>query len=220
MDQLQKDLLIIRAFLQSRHIESDKVFVAGGAVRDSLKGKRYKDIDLYFETPKVANEVESVLTSIFGAELTTKFTTTIKIPGISTKVQLIKLIYGTPEEVINQFDFTVNAKYMKLSEYTPKSLNEDYSLRLLDKCKTPNTLLHRTLKLIQDGYEIETTELVKVLDKVKETVLAMNKYSLKNKDLIGSYYSPSIALNEKKSKGIKKVARKVPIDFTSDDIPF
>jgi hypothetical protein len=213
-----RDFSILKTYLQTvEDIDLSNVFIAGGALRDYFKGKEYKDIDVYFDSLELAEVVSNQFESLFSVKMKSQFAISFNIPGIKVPVQFIKILSGTPETVVEQFDFTVNTNYILMSENPDyiKPRTSDFSLKLLDKCKTPCTLLHRTLKLLEVGYEIETKELIKVLDVVKESVTNLNKYSLKNKHLIGSYYS--VGENKNYSKGIKKVARKAATPLSTDD---
>ena len=84
-------------------------YIAGGAITSILSGAKINDIDLYFRTKEDMNYSFSVLkVRSKGKPYVT--TNAISMRVLDTDIQLIvkEGYYGSPEDVIPQFDFTVN----------------------------------------------------------------------------------------------------------------
>lgn len=186
MTNLKRDFDILQTLYKSFGADLDKMFIAGGAIRDHFKGSTYSDIDIYAEEDY--SKIVAAITNNFGTvTLESQSATSFTIKGISVPVQIIHKIEGKPEDVIEQFDFTINSHFLKLSEdfANLKRLNNDYSLRLCKRIKTPNNLLERLLKFTKVGYNIEQEQFIELLEQVKKA--NVHKKYLKDIDLTGFY---------------------------------
>lgn len=167
MSNLQRDFEILKVMMASFGVDVSKVFIAGGSIRDHLMGKPYKDIDIYTEE-EYSFQLVRLYKNFGKVTLISESATTFEINGVSTPIQIIHKIEGSPEEVIKQFDFTINAKYLKFSDTFDKIVtNDHWSLILCENVLTPNTLLERMMKFIKMGYSIQQEQFIKVLEQVK-----------------------------------------------------
>jgi len=92
-----------------KHMMGHNGFVAGGCFKNIFTEQRVKDIDMFFK-----NAVEFGVASAYftGNEGYTSHYNNEKVEAYKCKnsgivIELIKAIYGTPEQVISQFDFTI-----------------------------------------------------------------------------------------------------------------
>ncbi len=189
MNNFKKDFKLLKVLLENGDVNTDKVFIAGGCLRDVLKEEKYKDIDLYCQDEET---LENVKNSLGRDNVVSQFAITFKIQGISVPVQLINLLIGNPKDVIEQFDFTINQRYLKMSSLGEtkdiiSSNPNDWTLRLGKKVKTPNSLLARFLKLLSKDYKIEKTEVLKLLEIVKSWVESQDKNYFSSKDFLLKY---------------------------------
>lgn len=129
----------------------ENCFIAGGAVRDTLRGKEPKDYDLFFRT-EVAKEV-------FIARFSKHFSET----GLGNfnygKFQFITLYTGTPQEVVSTFDWNVNMVFYEFGsrgvyQHTINTLHFNVNAR------KPLSALLRLPYLIEKGFKIEGKELM------------------------------------------------------------
>jgi hypothetical protein len=101
------------------YMSNHKGFIAGGVFKNIFDGKAFKDIDIFFENKKDFNQ---------GLDHFTKSTEFVKIyenknavcfskKDSGVKVDLVHGSYGSPEETINKFDFTV-AKFAYFKKET------------------------------------------------------------------------------------------------------
>lgn len=89
-----------------KYIPAEGAYVAVGFFKDFYLGKKIKDIDLYFQN-HTAFERTAMLLKAVGLEK--KYTTdnvTLYSNG-AFRVDCVSKIFGSPEEIIAKFDFTV-----------------------------------------------------------------------------------------------------------------
>jgi hypothetical protein len=92
-----------------RYIKDTKGFIAGGCFKDLFQGKKTRDIDVFFQNEEDYNNALKVYRTkknfklIYSNDNCTGYRDIKENIGI----ELIKSIFGTPEEVISQFDFTI-----------------------------------------------------------------------------------------------------------------
>lgn len=99
-----KALRILDQFLSGH-----KGFAAGGCFKDLLNGKPAKDIDIYFRNQKdydiaVDRFDNNPVYELFYQNENVKAYKAIK-QGFS--IELCHKVFGSPEEILNQFDFTI-----------------------------------------------------------------------------------------------------------------
>jgi len=81
----------------------DNCFCAGGAVRDIVRGNTPKDYDLFFKTEESKD--------YFLANFSKRFVQT-SIGNFNFKdIQFITIYTGSPDSIINRFDWNVNQTY-------------------------------------------------------------------------------------------------------------
>lgn len=169
IETLNRDLGIIRAILKDK-VELSNFVVAGGAIRDSLAYTQYKDIDLYCKNPANFYEITGAFfqLSISPIKMSNKVYTYV-LPGVSVPIQVINMYIGSSDEIIAQFDFNINSTYIELFDETNKvhygtNLNNELKLNL--NVLNKNTLLERTIRMLEKGYTIHVDELEKVCQTV------------------------------------------------------
>lgn len=128
-------------------------FIAGGAVRDSLRNTVPKDYDMFFRTDSAKDEFIA------------KFGRKCDITGFGNynwdKFQFITLATGTPEEIIANFDWNVNQVYWDLAATKfGGNISSNMDLIFNAKARTPLSAIMRLPYLIEKGYRIEPKELL------------------------------------------------------------
>lgn len=91
-------------------LSGHKGFAAGGCFKDLLNGKSVKDIDIYFRNQKDYDAAilcfdNNPIFELFYQNDNVKAYKTAEYGGIS--IELCHKIFGSPEEILNQFDFTI-----------------------------------------------------------------------------------------------------------------
>lgn len=81
-------------------------FIAGGAFKDILNNKTPRDIDIFFHNEKDYNQaVKKFKKYLFLYENDNCIS--FKDPKKGIQIELIKSIFGSPEEIISKFDFSI-----------------------------------------------------------------------------------------------------------------
>lgn len=143
-------------------------FIAGGCFKNLFSHEHIKDIDVFFRffadwqdaTIALANDDDFV--EAYESENVTAF----RHIKSGTVVELVRSIFGSPEEIISEFDFTV-AKFAYYKESTEdgecwtykavyhKDFFEHLHLKRLiidDKIPKPMSTFERMLRYIKYGY--------------------------------------------------------------------
>jgi hypothetical protein len=153
----------------------ERVWVAGGAVRDALANTGpARDIDLWFaDSAAFEKAVEMILqTPGYSKRHETAFAATFD-NGIDPPIQLIHDFYSGPEACIKQFDFSVNQAAVWIGEdgqlrgVMTAEFDEDILPRRLRYVRPPQPMprreLYRMTQLLSRGYSIEEPEVDHVL---------------------------------------------------------
>jgi hypothetical protein len=107
-----------------------KGFIAGGCFKNIFNNEKVKDVDIFFESKKDYQEAKSYYDEgddyhfYYGNKRVVSYKH--KKSGIS--IELIKSTFGSPEEILNQFDFSIaKFAYYKTIEVVPSEefLEED-----------------------------------------------------------------------------------------------
>lgn len=106
-----------------------KGFVAGGAFKNIFTGTPVKDVDVFFRTEEDWVDADETYKRL-DRELVYENDKVRAYRHNGVRVELIKHIFGTPEEVIDQFDFTITKfaygfKYRQFDPLIGGIVNED-----------------------------------------------------------------------------------------------
>ena len=95
-------------FLQ-HYLIGHKGFIAGGCFKNIIQGKKIKDVDIFFRNMEDYNEAESYFSTnedyVFSYE--NHKVKSYKNTKTNIRIELIFSVFGSPEEVISNFDFTI-----------------------------------------------------------------------------------------------------------------
>lgn len=146
-----------------RNLIKNKTFIAGGAIRDLLNDRIPKDYDIYFVDKESAEKFEKLAWASFHRTSIGNFN------HPTTKAQFITIVYGPPDEVVQEFDFTINTNYFCGDHLQINNKSKD--LFICDKVKYPFNALLRLSKFQEMGYKISQEEMIKLgikITKMKE----------------------------------------------------
>ena len=91
-----------------RYMTGHKGFIAGGCFKDLLMDKHIKDIDVFFKNKE---DYEASVEMLQNDENYTEAYESEKVQAFRhndrTVIECVKSVFGTPEEVIRKFDFTI-----------------------------------------------------------------------------------------------------------------
>lgn len=113
-------------------------FIAGGCFKNILSDEKVKDIDIFFESRSDFDDAVALFESNAFKKNGWKFkyendkVKSFQKEGDNVYIELIRSVFGTPEQILRQFDFTVAkfAYYKKVVQNEPtdeidKLLNGD-----------------------------------------------------------------------------------------------
>ena len=144
-------------------------FIAGGAVTSVFCSSHINDFDLFFPD-KAALEKAIAVDFMQAAKKDGKTVETdsaLSLMVDNHRLQLIKAVMGTPEEIINDFDFTICQGAFHLERGF--IFNDDFFQHLAQRrlvfnihAKFPICSLYRTRKFIKRGFSLSGIEAIKL----------------------------------------------------------
>jgi hypothetical protein len=184
-----------------------KTFFAGGCIRDMIRGKDPKDYDLYFFDEESRNKFFELVKDEFQfKETSIKNYNSKKMP-----IQVITVVTGMPENLIDTFDFTINQGY-----YIPQldilKLGDLENVLIPGKhIFTPIQALLRAQRFLKQGYKLPAATLIEIGVQISRKPVT-NAEELKSA-LMGMSYSEVFDSSP-------EVLNQVINRHFSDDIPF
>lgn len=163
-------------------------YIGGGAIYSLYNNQEPKDYDFFLDDPEFADELSAVFFVLIADFLHVMEgfkdnriyigyykdkRAVVTTNGISIgKFQIITRWSGTPEEVINEFDFKHNMFYYhknNIETFSQWDFLEDNKLRYNEKrardiCGT----IIRVKKFVERGFTITNKEMAKMLSKLNE----------------------------------------------------
>jgi hypothetical protein len=165
-------------FLQNHFIQGEGGmvlgFIAGGCFKSYFSGKRIKDIDIFFSNEEdyenaVSRNKEYIVYQNDNCQ-------TIEKNGM--RIDLIRFIFGTPERILCNFDFTIS-KFAMDSEkvYYHADFFKHLTLKKLvldDKIPKPYSTFSRTMRYSKYGFNLCKESTIKLLSAVKNEVVDLS----------------------------------------------
>lgn len=109
-----------------------KGFIAGGCFKNIFQNIRLKDIDIFFENEKDFAEANIYFKADEGyvCSYENKNTVAYKNKKTNIRVELVRNTYGTPEEIMNRFDFSITkfAYFKKVTVSDAVVLNDETTI--------------------------------------------------------------------------------------------
>ena len=106
-----------------KYMEGHHGFIAGGCFKNVFKNERVKDIDIFFRDKedfslaKDYYEKNDEYVFSYDNEKVWAF----KNKKTNIRIELIKSVFGTPEEILSKFDFSIT-KFAYVKYYTEKEV--------------------------------------------------------------------------------------------------
>ena len=108
-----------------KYMEFHKGFIAGGCFKNILSGERVKDVDVFFEREDDFHEAVDLFNSDDYVKDGWKFkyrnkkVCAFQKDGEEVWIEFIESEFGTPEEILRSFDFTIaKMAYFKKPKYS------------------------------------------------------------------------------------------------------
>lgn len=113
----------------TQYLRGHKGFIAGGCFKNIFKKEKLKDIDVFFKNEDEFDEAVEYYEEFFGSP----YYENEKVVAFKLRngliIELIKYTFGTPEEILNKFDFSIT-KFALYSK--PKLIDELLSEEKID----------------------------------------------------------------------------------------
>lgn len=145
---------------------ADDLYIAGGAIRDLERDKVPADYDIYVTNKASADIVRNVISRSYVTNMNGNFKIYLPPLGVKLNIILNEEFNVSPEVLIHEFNFTCNQNFLhgdrlKLSndiKYTELVLNP--------LCKYPLGCMVKVPRMLELGYTIDETFMMKLLGKV------------------------------------------------------
>jgi len=179
----------------------EKFFITGGCIPSMLMDEFVSDFDVYFTDKEIGEKIRNYysvllipkheeeksndcIKFIYKEEVSkSSFLPLFISPQAITltdKLQLVTKFYGSPEEVVKEFDWEHIKSYFKY----PKLYINDATYRLINEkeliytgSKYPLSSMLRTRKYLKKGWSISAVESLKIM-------LELAKYDLTNLEVL------------------------------------
>lgn len=97
-----------------------KGYIAGGCFKNIFANERIKDLDVFFETEKDFIEAELYFKKLEGHSFVYENAKVIAFKNEKTgiRIELVRSNFGSPEEILSMFDFSIT-KFAYIKKVTP-----------------------------------------------------------------------------------------------------
>lgn len=165
-----------------KYLDNHNGFIAGGCFKDIFLKRPPKDLDIFFESMDEFVKADTYFSSNqdYFQVYETKKVRAFKEKSTGTILELNRFVFGTPEEVLSKFDFTIckyalySCKTLESSEYKviySHRFFEDLlknSLVIDDKCDFPLSTFNRCFKYAKKGFFPCTETKKKLVKSIKQ----------------------------------------------------
>lgn len=163
-------------------------FFAGGMFRSAFTGTLHPSTDLFFKSEKAATRVQEVFQShqsrnfsnvLFGVK-SPRNTFTMNFGSGVNSIKIITQTYGTPQEVLDTFDFTFNQHYYSVWDGSFQFDLDTFKMRgavtSVGFEKSPSTTLQRLFLFQNEGFKLPIIAYTKIFTGVLvEAGVPLNK---------------------------------------------
>jgi len=141
---------------------------------DHDEDSKINDVDFYFANEEVFKKAVTILEkSNYFEEGNTERAVTYYGGFHCPRIQLIKFVYGTLTEVLEEFDFTIvkaGISSTKLVEHNDYHTNLEYRLLRYTGSRLPLASLARASKYVKYGYKFPALEMVAIVKDINAKV--------------------------------------------------
>lgn len=164
-------------------MQGHKGFIAGGCFKNILSREKVKDVDIFFHNQSDFDEAVAHFNSLVEeGTWTSKYRNNkacaFQEKGSSMWVELIESVFGTPEDILNNFDFTIT-KFAYYKEIVPDNVtsmpadeSEDFPF--------PISTWERSYRYKGYGYNLCRESKKKLLDAIRNTTPKDDELSMYN----------------------------------------
>lgn len=161
--------IILDELYEKAHIQF--CWIAGGALRDYFAGvKIQSDYDLFFFNQYELGLAEQYF-KLNGGEVLWESENGIKIRYNKRTYDLVKKYFESPQDTINQFDFTISMFAVDRDRiYHGETSFIDLAKRqlMINKITYPASTMSRVIRYCHKGYRICNGELKKIIEAIQD----------------------------------------------------
>lgn len=186
------------------YMTGHKGFICGGCFKNIFNHEKIKDVDMFFENIEdflAANEYFEENTDDFYFYYENPNVKAYKHKKTDTSVELVCKIFGTAEQILNRFDFTISkfAYFKKQVEDTDGSKHTEYRVLFHS-----NYFEHLHLKriVIDDNIPFPMSTLERMFRYVKYGYMPCKEAKLKIANAINRLSKEQISVSESLYDGV------------------
>lgn len=182
MDNFIENDDIFKVNVLNRYMEHHNGFIAGGVFKNVISGQAFKDVDIFFKSEEDFNKCLSHFddNDLFIKYYENKNAVCFKNIKNNVKVDLVRGKFGTPKEIISDFDFTVTkfAYFKDVSEDSStykciyhKDYFEHLTLKKLvidDKLVFPISTFERSYRYMKYGFGLCRESKAKLIESLRD----------------------------------------------------
>lgn len=146
--------------LEMTNFLTNNTYFAGGMFRSIFTDTEINDIDVFFKSKKAADKFKHTFlkpNKIFSEnDITKNHTFKFKLKGFKP-LTFITSNAGTPDEVLNTFDFTFNKHFFDVNSFDMRFDVNTFNKSgfIGDNVSNPLKLYFRALRFLKEGFTIE-----------------------------------------------------------------
>lgn len=205
MKKLQQQLELLRNVPGLYEFASANCFLAGGAVRDNIRNLPPKDYDMFFRTAAAKDE--------FIQKFGSQFVETGYGNYNWEKFQFITLVTGSPKEVTDTFDYSVNQVWFEFGgNRAHGEISSNMFLHFNTKSRTPLSAIMRLPRLLEKGFKIEAKELLFAYTFVSLSVNMANAEAVNSQQMaVSNNGGPISGVESVTARAVKAVLENSPL---------
>ena len=176
-------------------IENTNGFIAGGCFKNIFNGEKCKDLDVFFRNKNDWEEAVKLYKAKQDWKIKYENSKVIAFENddLPYHIELINTVFGTPEEIINDFDFDITKfSYFKDVDNQFKCImHKDFfehlhmkRLIIDNKITYPLGTFQRVLRYTKYGYGLCRDSKIKLIKSINN----MNKKEINNESISNSLY--------------------------------
>lgn len=182
-----------KLFFLEQYFTGHRGFIAGGCFKDIFTGNKLKDLDFFFVEEQDFKDAEDYFFNcsnykpVYSNDNASSFLNT----DTDVRIELIKRVFGSPEYVVSQFDFSVSKfAYIKLEKSDcmifpntivfeamhAQSYFEDLAQKVLrfdNEVVNPAQTLERLLRYTKYGFNMDMKSRKQLLNELANMDKAM-----------------------------------------------
>lgn len=167
------------------YLENHKGFIAGGCFKDLFLKREFKDIDIFFKNVVDRRQAEEYFrdNSSYSLVYENKNAISFKNQNTGVRLELITCIGGTPEQVLDLFDFSITKFALEKTEDGYRNLFISSFFQdlvegqlVIDELAAPRSTLSRSYRYRDYGFKLDKVNQDRLIEALKNTQESGDSY--------------------------------------------